>query len=302
MNRIDHRSVPPLNGTDGAQLQRRVLQDLERQWLDNWGTATAAQADVASEPQPSTPASQVREAAGDAGHHTTVSPAEAHSDAASSSQARADTPPSSSDRSRSRDAEGKQQAPADAAQARRLDSKALAGEAAMEPLAAVGAIEAAAGAFSTAKTADASLEPAPGVFLSVALESAVSSAVGGAVAGQAAPPETAPEAEPVAPLFKRTLTSATDWDVGLTNFTLREPAPDHIQATLRDTQLNQAASQLAAQSLARALMEAGYAHARVVVNGQHSQWKRTDPDDAASVTAPTDSFLETETKDRIHGN
>jgi hypothetical protein len=95
-------------------------------------------------------------------------------------------------------------------------------------------------------------------------------------------------------------------DEGPSKLTLRELAPDLAQATLRDTQLDLPGSQLAAQGLARALMEAGYGQVRVVVNGQHSRSERAEPDDdarpAEAPSSRTDPSPEIAPKDPAHGN
>ncbi len=67
--------------------------------------------------------------------------------------------------------------------------------------------------------------------------------------------------------------------------TLRELNADTVQATLRDAQLGAQASMLAARGLHHALMEAGYARIRVVVNGK-SVKSDGAPGDAAATDAP----------------
>ncbi len=49
---------------------------------------------------------------------------------------------------------------------------------------------------------------------------------------------------------------------------LRELSDQSVLASMRDTELTSSQSQVAAEGLARALMEAGYAQVQVVVNGQ----------------------------------
>lgn len=55
---------------------------------------------------------------------------------------------------------------------------------------------------------------------------------------------------------------------GPQRLTLRELSDNEVLASMRDSLLTPAQSQLAAQGLARALMEAGYAKVQVVVNGR----------------------------------
>jgi len=303
MNRIDHR--PAALQPDGAQLQRRMLQDLERQWLDSWGAASAAQADgrqESAEPQTAAPASQGSAAATDAvrlstpDRHVATSPVAAPADAAPAHRA---------DRSAGRDTEREPTAPAEATVTRRLDRSPCSVEATpASPLAEATGVG--LGTAAIASTAGPSApELAPAASLAAFPKATTAAAPGLAFAAQAVPLEPAADAEPSAPA-KRAPRPAGAGDLGATKFTLRELAPDLVQATLRDTQLGHAASQLAAQGLARALMEAGYAQVRVVVNGQHGQLERagsdTGTDDTARPAASTDSFLATAPKDRIHGN
>lgn len=76
--------------------------------------------------------------------------------------------------------------------------------------------------------------------------------------------------EATSPAARRTaiaLPAAKD-DMGPHRLTLRELSDQEVLASMRDTALTPTESQLAAQGLARALMEAGYARVQVVVNGK----------------------------------
>jgi len=143
----------------------------------------------------------------------------------------------------------------------------------------------------------------------VATVATVASLPGSVAAEPAAPPTELTEPDDAgtsAAARARRMPSSTtlaDGDIGPRRLTLRELAPDLVQATLRDTQLDLAASRLAAQGLARALMEAGYAQARVVVNGQTGRAAAADGDlDHATPSAPVHPFTANVSKDPIHGN
>jgi hypothetical protein len=312
MNRIDHR--PAALQPDGAQLQRRMLQDLERQWLDSWGAASAAQPGAmpaSPENQTPAPASQGFSATADAGLSTpdrqaAASPAAERPkatshDAADGASHEATGGAARPDRAAAHDTEREPLAPADAAVVRRFDTPAQIAETAT-PGAEAGPTGVMAGASAIASAGFSPPELVPAASTAIALKATTAVAPGLAFASPATPPE--PDAEHTAAPRRRTPPAAADGDFGRTKLTLRELAPDLVQATLRDAQLSHAASQLAAQGLARALMEAGYAQARVVVNGQHGQGGRAHPDDAAAApaAAPSDTFPATAPQDRIHGH
>lgn len=318
MNRIDHRPASP--PPDGAQLQRRMLQDLERQWLDSWGAASAAQADgvrASPTPMPQPPASQGFASTGDADLSTpdrSTPAAIAPENAQSSDPAPADAAPTR---------------PAQRQDDRhRSSEEAVSILAARPPLSGIAAlatnavatadpnVDAAVSAGACAGACAAAVTPLAVAALPVESSSAaallvaptpVSAAatIGGtAFAAQTTTSPPASDATTTAAPAKRAMPPAASDDLGPTRLTLRELDPDHVQATLRDAQLGHAASQLAAQGLARALMEAGYAQVRVVVNGRAGHVERTDSgsDDTAPPAASTDSFTATAPKDRIHGN
>lgn len=77
---------------------------------------------------------------------------------------------------------------------------------------------------------------------------------------------------------------------GTRRLTLRELDAQQVLAAVRDTQLNGAESQAAAQELARALMQAGYARVQVVVNGR--QERRTESAVADPPSADTSAQTE----------
>lgn len=81
---------------------------------------------------------------------------------------------------------------------------------------------------------------------------------------------------------------------------IRELGADLVQATLRDTQLGPVASQVAAQGLARALMEAGYARVKVVVNGRPAR-EASDTEGATTSTDHPFPTAKASLKDSTHG-
>jgi len=320
MNRIDHRPAgAALNGTDGAQMQRHMLQELERQWLDSWGAASAAQPEA-----PPAAAEPDARAAGFQAFAERDSPEGSRSDGENSSRPMAGRATGSSNptqaQSQAQANPTRQRAsstgPADA---HRPDTDndssnavatavASATTGAQQP--ALPLNSPALQISSTTLSSAVSAETSPGL---VAPSAAVMAAPLGLAMAAARTESLQNGAEPDAASARAARAhpkpQAQDGDFGPHKLTLRELSPDLVQATLRDTQLDLPASQLAAQGLARALMEAGYAQVRVVVNGQHSRSEPADPDDAttspalaASPDAFTDSLPETAPKDRSHGN
>ncbi|HEY8880052.1 MAG TPA: hypothetical protein VIN03_20950 [Roseateles sp.] len=303
MTRIDHRpSAPVLNGNDGAQLQGRMLQEMERQWLDNWGAANAAHSDPApAEPAQAATASAISTAG--------VQTAMLNGCTPNGTQAASPHPkPPDRDTSESvrttrqasqaghRHAEQGIERPGGGKLADAEDSPTPSRD--DLPRAGAGTPFAATALTTTPESASASLPaiaPAGAASTAAAPGLAAAARAPDLPAGDDAGSGSAPAAEP------RRL-PAVDADLGPHKLTLRELTPDLVQATLRDSQLNHAASQLAAQGLARALMEAGYAQVRVVVNGRHSQGERTDGDETAPLASFTDPTPEPAPKDRIHGH
>lgn len=85
---------------------------------------------------------------------------------------------------------------------------------------------------------------------------------------------------------------------------LREIDDQSVLASVRDAELSTAQSRLAADGLARALMEAGYARVQVVVNGQQHRNAR---DEAGTPTPPRSTpnghapSTPTPSQERTHG-
>jgi hypothetical protein len=314
MNRIDHRPAAlPLNSTDGAQLQRHVLQELERQWLDSWGTASAAQGDSA--PMPQSPESQPfgsrsRPTEGASAHDVRAEASAGSTQPGSRSAAPSSRQPGESG-TEAAAAEPNTTAPSThgrAGAAPVIDSmpgeEGREPEADMSPVLPLGAVAGVWRAPLMAVSPDAA-GSAPSGLAAVAATSAtqpalVLAAPGARLAPNSEPDEAGTSAAPARQ--KPRPAHQADGDLGSNKLTLRELAPDLIQATLRDTQLGHAASRLAAQGLARALMEAGYAQARVVVNGQSSRSEPAEGEDSPPTATSPSPFTATALKDSIHGN
>lgn len=306
-----HGNLPPVRqrADDGSHLQRRLLQDLERQWLDSWGVADQQQSQAAAPP-----AAPAEEAPPDAGLPPTAlaqgtaaaptpglaaAPAARHTAAASASKPQAlaaaptRTPPAApvgqpalptatreaaspgaGAPSAAAPVEGaaSSAAPRDAS-APGLDTVTPLPPAPTEPGATAGltlapGVGAPATPMATANTVDAS--PAQ-------VEAAVPRAklgTGPTLPGaQAQPPAAEGDAAEVPPpaASPRTPPRSPEAEPGPRHFMLRELTDDQVLATMRDADLGSAQSQLAAEGLARALMEAGYARVQVVVNGQRQE-------------------------------
>lgn len=298
MTRVDQRPAAfGLAGADGNQLQRRMLQSLERQWLDSWGAANVPQppasgnasADARALQRGAVPAPA--QAAPESGAKTTPEdrPSEDEALARGRSPARAD------------------EAGQCTAAVEHLPRGQGVGSGA--PTQSIDFV-AEGGHFRRAgPTLQADFEPgAPRVdpsSVSTALPDATTALT--AAANPAAPPTDGACEATANPRPPTRSSAAAEGRLGPQRFMLRELEPDVVQATLRDAQLDMAASQLAAQGLARALMEAGYAQVKVVVNGQQHRSDRIGPDDTAAHSGTpastfTDVFTDAAPKDPAHGN
>lgn len=93
----------------------------------------------------------------------------------------------------------------------------------------------------------------------------------------------------------RTSTASSELKPTRQHLMLRELSEQEVLASMRDVQLGSHESQLAAQGLARALMQAGYARVQVVVNGHQQlqddalQKDDTTPDTALTATETSNS-------------
>lgn len=122
---------------------------------------------------------------------------------------------------------------------------------------------------------------------------------------------TSPRTEPLNPEQEAqparrfaTPTRAEDAAAGPRRLTLRETDPQSVLATLRDVELGAQQSQLAADGLARALMEAGYARVHVVVNGRQPGTEQDATGAALFASSPPNeasSRTNQAPKERRHG-
>ena len=308
MNRIDQRPVAQaLNGANGGQLQRHVLHKLDRQWLDSWDLAQSAQPDGAAAPaNPSSAASQGRAANG--ALSDTPSAIEASASVGPMSRSLEDAAPRRAhDKAADRQRTGHEQAERPDMPAGRDAVAAMLGHvaSAQAPVPSTEGVQMAGpGSAWPASAPTTALLPPPASPAAASLTTA-SPNLAFAQSGLPEPRASgetgsARKSAPLLPL------RSADGDLGPQKLTLRELAHDQVQATLRDTQLDSAASRLAAQGLARALMEAGYAQVKVVVNGQHSRGEPPGPEDTAALDTPPpariDSFSATAPKGPSHGN
>lgn len=324
MNRIDHRPAAlALNSTDGAQLQRHMLQELERQWLDSWGTASAAQSDSAPVPQSSDRPPDIGGAASNDLHAEAIAESArpgsrlaaswsgraGETTAASTSLVETRAAMAASEKSGNTPAPPVYVGPGVAPMFSPPGGDAPTGKQ-MPPRATEPPRDASDGAWHHPTLAAMPLDapgsqPAGLAMGAAALAAQPPLALTAPAAASLAPAREAEEArESTASVHqKRQLSGQADGDAGPRKLTLRELAPDLIQATLRDTQLDLGTSRLAAQGLARALMEAGYAQAKVVVNGQASRGEPIEGDGRPSAPVTTSApFTKTASKDSLHGN
>jgi hypothetical protein len=314
MNRIDFRPVvQPTTAADGGQLRRHLLQELERQWLDSWG---AVQSDTASADSQAVAQQGQQAAAGDM--NGSVGSSAEVSGAATSGRSVATigkTGPAEERAATTRQDFGLRTERAngghvvDACVAKEDEWPSFGGVAQWHQQArsVVEGISFNASSVSSTSVTGASpsaagsAQAAAGTTVQ-AIRAATAPLQLNPVQSKQLPGENEsdpPEAQRSRP---RQPSQATN-DLGPHKLMLRELTPELVQATLRDTQLDAAASQLAAQGLARALMEAGYAQVKVVVNGHRSNGDADDaPTSAPASTASVESFPEFTVKDTVHGN
>lgn len=304
---------------EGAALQRRLMQDLERQWLDTWSAADQLQTKVAPAPQ-TQPRAEVLDPAQAASAAQSVSApgtgmqaqaAPGGHEMTSSVQGPASSNPIESTTGRQPAAApevGSQLSPAAGKQAALSDVQAARfSETQDQPVAVSAPLVGSRDASGSAAQSDASSSqlpvlPIPGPLAAsaslgsraetsesaLAATSPTPAAVGraatlGMAAGATGTPANQDTAEheaaaPPRQSFKQTSTEA---ELGPRHLMLRETSDESVLATMRDTELGGAQSQLAADGLARALMEAGYARVQVVVNGQQH---RKDRGETAATT------------------
>jgi hypothetical protein len=320
-------TVPRGRPEDSTALQKRLLQDMERQWLDTWGRADQVQAQAAPPDGKAAPADD-----------PTLSAEKAGGAQVEPSSLRAKSVGTGALREFPGVASAPQTGRAGASEA----SGALANDVSASPVgdhrAATSATSASQGAGDTGLSSDAPIRNALAPSGQRHSQSDGSSSAGigrwdtaqmpdlqrppehdkgdqqraedASAAGWAASPSSAVEPEastgiaattPVSTVIKPTTTPAFAarpslpsaqahegdaeatkassrrmWTTGSDqkatpqHLMLREISEQEVLASMRDAQLGSHESQLAAQGLARALMQAGYARVQVVVNG-HQQ-------------------------------
>lgn len=295
---------------DSAALRRRLLQDLERQWLEAWGHTDQAQAQLRPASAPGAPASTA--AAVRVGSTAVQSPASADASCAQPSRQtqpeegaaldpRASSGPSQHRQGRvpgmkgAADEQLSRRALAPFAAAPQDSADRMSVGKAASPSATVanggshpgevgdataaGAVASAAGHKTDCPSVTRGTVWQPAVAnpsgmppVSAALVRHASLPVGvaasGTVPSQAAP---ADEQSVAAGARRASPAPAARWEAGSRQLMLRELNEQEVLASLRDAQLTASESAWAAQSLARALMQAGYARVQVVVNGQQHQ-------------------------------
>lgn len=289
---------------EGPALQRRILQDLERQWLESWT--------VADQLQGGAPASA----------QTPDAAPESLSARSTNASAANRTAPSSWLEAKPMRDRWAAATPAD--QALKSAGAAVKAEVSERLGPRSQAVEALVprcedGVDPTASTADAQVVPTQGsasmpawpaaaVALGMQRDLAGASLGSSPVSvktplmgiGPGAPRspliaevlEQAQEAEPAPRRNARS--TAEEATPGLRRLTLRETDASSVLATMRDAELSPLQSQSAADGLARALMEAGYARVQVVVNGQQQRHEqRHERTEAGSTASQRSSVNET---------
>lgn len=322
----------PVRADDGAVQRRRMLQDLERQWLAAWGQIGQAQGPLrpASEAADVTPPLRA-----DVVVHQAPAPTDANAprpDEPLPSRASSDRSSVVNDHGSESRRERKEAEPVVQHRDMAAGKAAAAAETGSVPVAPAGLAPAAGAASSPAPmsaklvapgaAAGPSLQPA-GAGEAVLAPPAIAAVMEGGTGRMAVPefrqgapvfaqtsvaqlqPVTeigqgagpvAPPAGPLAsdgpdqeqaepPLQRRAAFAPADIpDPGPRRLMLRELNEQEVLASMRDAQLTSAESALAAQGLARALMQAGYARVQVFVNGRQHQ-HAADGDGAADPKA-----------------
>lgn len=153
----------------------------------------------------------------------------------------------------------------------------------VRPWSATAAIDTPAPVSSTALSRTEALQPPTAAAPGAAAQGAMQEGDAGASEGAAEASGTKHKARPAASAQPGSDSSPQDRQ----RITLHELDAATVQATLRDAQLTAQASELAARGLHHALMEAGYARVRVVVNGH-----AVKPDPAARDSSAQDASHE----------
>ncbi|MGM9514294.1 hypothetical protein ACS5PK_08590 [Roseateles sp. DB2] len=299
---------------DGQALQRRLLHDMERQWLSTWAQADqqhdkskqAASSTTGGSTQASEQAQDPLDAPDDVQGHSacpTSAPLQPSMPPAVDSQTEdsteqafnwrprpdGETPACGAAKAASARLDGPQRLqgldpssqagssatwllPATAAEARPASSgdvHSLDSQAQPKPLS-----RAAPASHSSFQDAAAYGSPPPIAGAAHSIDLVLPQAVHAQTAMRPSGDEASSEATaPAVPSAKPDTANGEELTHDRQRLTLREIDAGTVQALLRDAQLDAQASGLAARSLHHALMEAGYARVKVVVNGQTA---RTD--------------------------
>lgn len=321
-----HGSTPGLRGPvdDGTGLQRRLMQDLERQWLDSWAVADQLQAPPGPSPEPTAQDRVQSQDPADAG-----SPLAATTPAAkaASMAGHAHAPRLTSGAAAASEGSGPQMLAPRPAKAALPPGQVPSSPAMASPAVAT------SGSLTTTQSplpsqpnglrstegipwerpdtvqtpgdrpvsADAPRPPMPAMSVTGSSNGAIQTPastgtptalplpVPRALPMAAAVPQVVTESlsEAPAPMRRAAPPTPAEIDPGPQHLMLRELGEHEVLASLRDAALGSAESHLAAQGLAHALMEAGYARVQVVVNGQQ---QRRDSRNGATVTSGASSL------------
>ncbi|MGM9485063.1 hypothetical protein ACS5PN_27990 [Roseateles sp. NT4] len=326
---------------EGAALQRRLMQDLERQWLDNWTVADQLQAQAAPTPeeQPQTdshdltkslPLDQTGNSVGPQSARATTQPARlnAAETSRSDSSARMNAAlMAGHEMAAVRAPEGKVAAPsgsprpmegavpAGLAGSRGEVGAATAGSdlAAYQQVAGAALVQMANGFLPQSPVAGAAEAVADSDDRIAAMQTATASAPTGAKSPTLGLMPGMPQTAPGSETHRKNAASTSrqnakapqeDANTGPRRLMLRETDDQSVLASVRDAELSSSQSRLAADGLARALMEAGYARVQVVVNGQKHRNARNEAGTATtSHSTPNGQTQSTPTpsQERPHG-
>ncbi|RYH13474.1 MAG: hypothetical protein EON57_01900 [Alphaproteobacteria bacterium] len=344
MTRVHARSsVQSARPDDSAALQRRLLQDLERQWLETWGQAghgqtqsrPSSEPDQAARPPAAEPVLEAssrppsasrleapdpqavsRPSADGAQRHSRMNPTglQGEEEALRPDAARAEleqatepnaSPPPPPPQATAEPAAALKRggAPVDAGSAQRPRADALSApvNAALGPAAHGLAAASPYTAVPSPGMLDATLRqlgsplPEPSLAPLSAPSRDISAHAPLSLVSQAALKADGPGEEQAAVPTRRTLSSREAQEPSARHLMLRELNDQEVLASMRDAQLTSSESALAAQGLARALMQAGYARVQVVVNGRPHQQEAVESDGAHDAQAATPAAPATST-------
>lgn len=316
---------------DSAALRRRLLQDLERQWLETWGQAHQGQAQLQSASQPGaaeTAASALRAEVAvvrlpppaDASQPQRAKPAASRDDdARRGSDAQESAAPQVGEVR-----ERPQFEPSGVADAAAVTAAASAGEAVLTHVTDAGSrrspIDAHVASLGTPDVSNEMMKAQGAAWIAGRWIDGLPAAVGlvslqpGSAAASPTPLTALPreanleslaamptgvvphaeaaEGESAAAVARRAFPPpAAMQEPGSRQLMLRELNEQEVLASMRDAQLTASESAWAAQGLARALMQAGYARVQVIVNGQQHRQESADGDGLSDFKVETPAPL-----------